>query len=305
MNKLAALLAVLACIPGCKALLMTEDADFSLEDKTWGLSGMKAPKEYQELSRMSTHIGEDYYTTDASFSGDQLTLVYPGGGYRTLTCHFSPQTHQVSFDGILLHGSFGAPDITSCSYIKERLLDAYFVAFYQGEDPENIDMEKGEWRMNFAETTAPVNRPLFLLEGEYGTMSAGNNVGYQGGTRWAVENLFGDRLFPACDFDLATVHYGPKWCLPTREQAQELIDNCDFLVAKVNNERGLVLRSKTSDYFLRFVLPGNMDEELGIWLADGSALTYHYDLMDEVIVGITEDTLGRSFFVRPVRTDSE
>lgn len=46
------------------------------------------------------------------------------------------------------------------------------------------------------------------------------------------------------DDDVATKNLGLMWRMPTEEEVQELIDNCDFVKDTVNGTRGYVVRNK-------------------------------------------------------------
>lgn len=55
--------------------------------------------------------------------------------------------------------------------------------------------------------------------------------------------------------DAATVNLGTKWRMPTDEEMQELIDNCEFVKDTLNGTRGYIVRNKTgegSSIFLPF-----------------------------------------------------
>lgn len=115
----------------------------------------------------------------------------------------------------------------------------------------------------------------------------------------------------AADYDLARIYYGPAWRLPTRAEAQRLIDEC--VASKhnrvlredgeiIDNRTGIIFIPKddTSRDFFMEVGPNEGDER-GFWLADGSAFVGKIDSGNKVSVSIVTETAGKSYCVLPVK----
>ena len=95
--------------------------------------------------------------------------------------------------------------------------------------------------------------------------------------------------------------------MPTEEQAQRLIDNCSSITDRNSSgDEYIVVGNKSGS--LRFPKPQAPGEQLGFWLADGSALIYSYgedkttdgDFICTLSILPSSATASREFAVRPV-----
>ena len=123
------------------------------------------------------------------------------------------------------------------------------------------------------------------------------------------ENVDGGKLFPKPDLDLGEVYYGLDYTMPTEEQAQKLIDNCSSITHRNSSgDEYIVVGNESESGSLRFPKPQAPGEQLGFWLADGSALIYSYgedktiegDFICTLSILPSSATASREFAVRPV-----
>lgn len=296
--------------------------DNQLQSSYWTVCGMVAPQDYQELNRFTYRPDDDkYLVSEVSFEGDKMRIIFPSGGYRDLTYTLSEDKLSISFDAPLIYGYHDAPNVISCkvssekinlgdvlSYLgfgKIKMEDSHFLTFYEADNLSNVNMDKGEWRLNLIQGEPAQKRtPLHRLDCEYGTSVSPIKV-IEGEPAWAYYFAANGATFPKITgYDLATVHYGPGWRLPTRAEAEKLLSSSTSgkmnLIIDGVTYHGVGLNFEESGKFL-FLEVGDEPGESGFWLSDGSAVVYSYDEHNHTEIGISDETDGKNFRVRPVR----
>lgn len=316
-------LAFTAC-SGFLGLLDTESTDDPTDNKVqdvlentfWGTAGATIPKGYQEMNLFHVTLseGEDFNesaVTDVIFKDNSITFVFPGGGWRTATYTFDEERGVLKFNKPLIYGtkSFGGKDIYECRFVSEKIFGEAHVALFDVsvDDWQKVDIKKEQWRLTLAPMNERQNEKLKEIDCIYGTSYKANGLGIEGGAFWAYENVDGGKLFPKPDLDLGEVYYGLDYTMPTEEQAQRLIDNC-FSVTHRNSSGDEYIVVGNESGALRFPKPQAPGEQLGFWLADGSALIYSYgedkttdgDFICTLSILPSSATASREFAVRPV-----
>ena len=330
MKRIVLLLALAVVALSCETLMGggSEKVDPEiLQREHWSVCGMKAPREYQELNRFSYDYNpadeeDGYVGAEADFKDGKMTIVFPSGAFRVLKYTLSSDGKSVTFDKPLHYGHYGAKDITACKVAEDKMNlgdifalmgyrgikteDSHFICFYEGSSLSGVDMSKGEWRLNFVSGHLKDELvPLHEIDCEYGTTLTPVKL-FDDCAAWSHDFVDTLAVFPkTMDYDLAKVYYGPAWRLPTRAEAQRLLDDCTMgkMNMKFNGETtsGVYFTSKTDEkrnvYFQSLPTAG----ECGFWLSDGSAFIFGYDSKNKAFASISDDTEGKSFRVLPVK----
>ncbi len=279
-----------------------------LENSFWGTAGSVVPRAYQEmiLFHVTLSEGEEYNesaVTDVIFKDNTVTFVFPGGGWRTTRYTYDENTKIMKFDKPLIYAtqylsSDNGEDIYECRFVRQRLFGVDHISLFDVavDDWQDVELEKGQWRLSLAPMDERQNKKLHEMNCIYGTSINPQDLKIEGGASWAYYNVDSDRQFPRTDLDLGEIYFGLKYTLPTEEQARKLIDNSntykgvDYVV--IGNEEGSI----------EFPKPANPGEELGFWLKDGAAVVYSYDDAETVTFSVlpSTETADRKFCVRPV-----
>ena len=336
MKRILWLLALAVVALSCETLMGggSEKVDPEiLQREHWSVCGMKAPREYQELNRFSYDYNpadeeDGYVGAEADFKDGKMTIVFPSGAFRVLKYTLSSDGKSVTFDKPLHYGHYGAKDITACKVAEDKMNigdifalmgyrgvkteDSHFICFYEGSSLSGVDMSKGEWRLNFVSGHLKDELvPLHEIDCEYGTAWKPTTL-FDDAPAWAMYYADSGAAMPwAADYDLARIYYGPAWRLPTRAEAQRLIDECiankhNRVLREdgeiIDNRTGIIFIPKedTSRDFFMEVGPNEGDER-GFWLADGSAFVGKIDSGNKVSVSIVTETAGKSYCVLPVK----
>ena len=287
-----------------------------LESNHWGTAGFVIPKEYQEMNDFHVVLaeGEDLNesaVTDVIFEGNSVTLVFPGGGWRTTTFTYDEKSGLMKFDKPLIYGTrnFGGEDIYECHFLQDQILGADHIAFFDAsvDDWQKVDINKGEWRMTMAPMDERQNEKLYEIDCIYGTSYKPLDLGIEGGASWAYKNVDNDKLFPLMKLNLGEIYYGLEYTMPTVGQAQKLIDNCFCLATKSSDGEGYVILGNKNGSF-EMPMPSAPGEQMGFWLVGGSAFVYSYgdrvttdgDYLCDMAILPVEETVGKMFCVRPV-----
>lgn len=281
MKKVFVLLMATAAMTAC-GIQYDLDADFPLEGEYWAVTGLRAPKGYQELNRLHFDTlpdveDEGLLTSCLDFSGGKLTFTFPSGAYRTLHYTLDKNTKTISFDGVFIYGSYGSPDITSCKYKMSTLEDAKYVEFYDAKDPANVKIDQGEWSLTCGAMLEWLNEPLVEIEGMYGTTYIGNNIDFEDGPRWGYPVADGKAFSYNSKYDLGTIYWGPAWKLPSREDATFLKDNTTPV--RVTNHAGeecIGFMNPDTRNALIFNAP-EAGTRYGFWLEGGEAFVFSHD----------------------------
>jgi len=311
MKKAIYLLLGILVAAGCMGLIDLP-FHFPLEGKYWAVIGLVAPKEYQELGRLHYDYKPDdekegLVPAELSFTEDEMTLVFPGGAYRKMGYKLDSVSQTISFDGVLLHGAFGAPDVTSCKYYMEVLLGGEYVTFYDAADREKANPDAGEWSLTFSSMISHNITPQLEIDCEYGTMFSGSRYGLEDGPLWNCEFADGDAPVPFyTGFDMATAYFGPAWRLPTRSEGEYVLSASVARRVKGEDDGAHsvgLLHEAEDGYWEGLVLSApEMDVTYGFWLADGSAITYAWH-EDGAEAALLTETEGKEFFVLAVRDE--
>lgn len=287
-----------------------------LENTCWGTAGCVVPKGYQEINLFHVVLseGEDYNesaVTDVIFRDNSVTFVFPGGGWRTTTYTYSAEDQIMRFDKPLIYGTknFDGKDVYECRFVRDRIFGVDHVAFYDvsASDWQDVDNKKGQWRLTLAPMDERQNEKLYDIDCIYGTSYVALDLEIEGGASWAYENVDSGRLFNRPEFDLGEIYYGLDYTMPTVEQAKKLIDNC-FCITHKNSKGEEYVAVGNEEGSLRFPKPDRPGEELGFWLAGGSAVVYSYgeekttdgDWICTFSILPASETASRTFAVRPV-----
>ena len=115
--------------------------------------------------------------------------------------------------------------------------------------------------------------------------------------------------------DVAQVHWGGKWRMPTKEEIEELIDNCTWSESIQNGVKGYVVTSKHTGNSIFFPYSGyfNHDNSATLqgektlfytWSAEHSDNTRGYDIHNRAGAILLEQNTRRCGFpIRPVYDD--
>ena len=115
--------------------------------------------------------------------------------------------------------------------------------------------------------------------------------------------------------DVAQVHWGGKWRMPTKEEIEELIDNCTWSESIQNGVKGYVVTSKHTGNSIFFPYSGyfNHDNSATLqgektlfytWSAEHSDNTRGYDINNRAGAILLEQNTRRCGFpIRPVYDD--
>ena len=86
--------------------------------------------------------------------------------------------------------------------------------------------------------------------------------------------------------DVAHVNLGGKWRMPTRDECNELIDNCTFVWASMNGVAGYIVISNKPGYTDRFIfLPTNGTKDIGYGIIQTDAY-YWSSTLNEAIMDV-------------------
>ena len=291
--KLMAAAATALTLAGCAIVMPSMDnTEFDLTQSYWSIAGLQSPAGLQELARTHYRINEDQMlVTDVLFDGENLKMVFPSGAYRVVK--YTLQDGIATFDTPLFYGSesLGGHDILRCKYRFESIKNFAFmgmsldgaraVTFYDPElpNPDNVNIENGEWRFDIVEMKSTTNEALYQITGSYG-LSSGTRALYDDGPMCANVCIHGfEALFPReTNLDLATIYGGPDWRLPTREEAQAFLKahTVHYAVLENKEDRECIYLENIRGAQRVFYLPTD-SAETGFWLAGGEAVVLTAD----------------------------
>jgi len=268
-------LAILSVIAMTACGVVAGDSDFNFEGIRFKVAGMVSPKQYQEIHRLS-YEDADGETTDAqlTFKDGIFKLVLPGGGFRTGKYSLDEENKTISFESPLIYGTkvYDGEDIIYAKYQTCLLMGTSGIAIFDPslEDYDQASLEDETWRLIFTKADKEALPELYELGGEYGTMGLGYDLSDE--LSVAFSFVYDDAEFAwTSDCDLATVHYGPEWRLPSAAEGQWILENKERYIPWTDSAKGF-------------------------WLADGSAVV----LSDGVASIITPES-GAKYCVFPVK----
>ena len=293
--------AIAAACSGHPFGLDLKEEDFELEGHIYSVIGFKGPYGQQEIGRMH-YKDADGNTISAEFifENGKATVVFPGGAYRTVGYSLDTQARTISFDAPITYGcevrfngntyvgediKFGKYEMMTAKFDGAKEKDLMFSFFDpSAETYSDLSLEDQQWGISMVSEEAASLTPVYEIAGEYGTMDSGKKP-FDNDVVWAKSFVYDDALFPWVEgADLSTVHYGPLWCNPSDELAQWLLDNCTLVrvTETTTGEQSMAFMHKTEHTYISLLLPPDLGEESGFWLAGGKALVYKYlDSVDD------------------------
>ena len=291
-----------------------EYTEFSLTEHPWAISGMQAPKQMQELIRTHYDRGgdEEMLITDLIFDGTTLKMVFPSGAYRII--HYVMENGVARFDRPLFYASYDGEDVLTCKYRYETIKNFSYgginfdgmrsVTFYDPSlsNPDNVKIDRGEWRFNIVEMQAPTNEALYQIEGRYGH-NVSSDPRYPDGPSWSWGFLRDGELFPReTSLDLATIYGGPQWRLPTWDEAVALLSSHSVNYARFADTGRVCAYIENADKQQAAFDVKDGSSEVGFWLAGGAAVIFTVDRDAHTASAlITEDTSGKELLIWPVK----
>lgn len=82
---------------------------------------------------------------------------------------------------------------------------------------------------------------------------------------WDTPNITMDATnICGTSYDVAHTEWGSTWKLPTKEQFQELIDNCTFSASKQNGVSVIIAKSKKNKQQVIFPLSGYKKDSMSV-----------------------------------------
>lgn len=145
----------------------------------------------------------------------------------------------------------------------------------------NLGLPSGTlWATCNVGATSPEQNGSFFALGEVEPKTTYTRNNYKWGTNPAVTST----LTKYCDSDglntllpeddAATVNWGDEWCMPTRAQVDELIENCNVTTTTLNGKAGYLYTSKINSETIFFPNAGYVDDANGTWYGNDERAYY-------------------------------
>lgn len=313
---LACLSAVIAMV-SCDNLFGNVDSETDSDTEFYGtylLTGIRQPKAFQEMGQMVISWNAVEGKPVLKVSEKNMTLYFPGGGYRTVEYTMDQENHILQFNKPLFFASDyfkteNDSDVISCSYRTETykykdLRDDNICLYSTGANPDNVNTANGEWSISFRCQGEQISLPEEMeINSEYGTELTPLDLNLKSGTIWSKVAVAGNRLFEFnSNIDMATAWFGTSYKTPSKENGEELIEQASFMI--INTTEGTMVGITTDDMsrFIRMPYPETIPGKVGFWLSDGSALvvTVSDDKENTINVSIVEHPVGQ-YLVIPVK----
>ena len=250
----------------------------------YSMTSLAQPKAFQEIGQFYSNSSQTLGNILMKATDTGLTLFLPGGGYRTVQYTIDMKSRKIKFSAPILYVSDyfnenGEKDVTECSFVFEtftykNMTDKSLQLYRTGADPGHINSKNGEWSLSFKSLDKySLPESAIAVDGEYGTSFKPVDLGLASGAVWSAKCVDGNRLFTFNDKgDMASAWFGPKYQLPSRTHAEELVSKVHFMALETTS--GPIVSIVTNDLNKRIDLPypGTVPGEIGFWLSDGSAL---------------------------------
>jgi len=293
-----------------------KEGEFDLEGVKFGITGNKAPSQYQEIGRLIYYTSSDddaeRFGAQLFFDGSKYKLVFPSGAYRTGSYTQDKDNFSISFDKPFIYGThFSSSNYEDGEDIYEVKYEMLFISKAKtlslfdpaAESFDKVDKDAGNWSISFVETEDEDLPALYEISGEYGTMSAGTDIGMESGLRWNYNFVYDNATFAWTEgLDLATIHLGPKWRTPTVEEASWILENGSVIAYNSEDDGYYIIQFTLPDNKHLTLRAGDPGEECGFWLSDGSAFVYSHDgNIHGAEASIVEPESDAKYFVLGVR----
>ena len=192
------------------------------------------------------------------------------------------------------------------------------VALREKVEPEAVDMGLSvKWATFNVGATSPEDYGDYFAWGETEPKETYSWATYKWGTSSNLTkyNTTDGKTILDPEDDAAQVHWGDKWRMPTKEEIEELIDNCTWTESTENGVKGYVVTSKHTGNSIFFPYSGyfNHDNSATLqgektlfytWSAEHSDNTRGYDIHNRTGAILLEQNTRRCGFpIRPVYDD--
>ncbi|MDR1338749.1 MAG: hypothetical protein LBK58_01620, partial [Prevotellaceae bacterium] len=136
-------------------------------------------------------------------------------------------------------GFIAALGMSSCK--NEQPFDAESILVEDGSTSEAVDLGLSvRWASHNVGATKPEEYGTYFGWGDVtGTKTSQNNNEYPNAN--PPKNICGT------EYDAAHVLWGDSWRMPTKAQAQELVDNCDWKETELNGVKGFRVTGKNGN----------------------------------------------------------
>ena len=126
--------------------------------------------------------------------------------------------------------------------------------------------------------------------------------------KYGYNGLVDDKIILDAEDDAATINWGGRWRMPTKEEFDELCDNCTFELQTLNGKIGYKVIGKNGNFI--FLPMPDIEEGEAMWVRVGrywSSSLYislpfqaYQMVLEKYSVDVYDWSRGSSAFIRPV-----
>ena len=126
--------------------------------------------------------------------------------------------------------------------------------------------------------------------------------------KYGYNGLVDDKIILDAEDDATTINWGGRWRMPTKEEFEELCDNCTFELQTLNGEIGYKVIGKNGNFI--FLPMPDIEEGEAMWVRVGrywSSSLYislpfqaYQMVLEKYSVDVYDWSRGSSAFIRPV-----
>lgn len=126
--------------------------------------------------------------------------------------------------------------------------------------------------------------------------------------KYGHNGLVDDKIILDAEDDATTINWGGRWRMPTKEEFEELCDNCTFELQTLNGEIGYKVIGKNGNFI--FLPMPDIEEGEAMWVRVGrywSSSLYislpfqaYQMVLEKYSVDVYDWSRGSSAFIRPV-----
>lgn len=126
--------------------------------------------------------------------------------------------------------------------------------------------------------------------------------------KYGYNGLVDDKIILDAEDDAATINWGGRWRMPTKEEFEELCDNCTFELQTLNGKIGYKVISKNGNFI--FLPMPDIEEGEAMWVRVGrywSSSLYislpfqaYQMVLEKYSVDVYDWSRSSSAFIRPV-----
>lgn len=126
--------------------------------------------------------------------------------------------------------------------------------------------------------------------------------------KYGHNGLVDDKIILDAEDDAATINWGGRWRMPTKEEFEELCDNCTFELQTLNGKIGYKVIGKNGNFI--FLPMPDIEEGEAMWVRVGrywSSSLYislpfqaYQMVLEKYSVDVYDWSRGSSAFIRPV-----